>query len=227
MLIGAMNDAGEFERLATNVLRIANPLYQSIVHTGVNTAGQTIVDPLDGISICEISDGKRYAIACEHTITARSNLAEKWLDPIKGDLVKAIGKLKSFKQENPESLLRVVLTSKNPPSSDLVQKAHSEATRNLVELDIWSSDRLSTVLDVDPNGQFIRSKFFGTHQTRLSRDLAVEISKRQLARYAPLVSSNQLVKRDVRTACPALDAMSSPVVFLNGNSGSGKSAFCH
>ncbi len=227
MLIGAMTDAGEFERLATSVLKIADPLYERIVHTGVNTLGQTIVDPLDGISICRDEKGLGYAIACEHTITARSNISGKWLDPDEGDLITAVGKLKSYKAKNPDVALRLVLTSKHIPPSDLIQNAHSEAAKHSVELDVWSNDRLSTVLDVHPDGQFIRSKFFGTAQTRLSRDLAEEISQWQLSRHAPLASSNQLIVRDILTACPALETLSSSVVFLNGSSGAGKSAFCH
>lgn len=227
MLIGAMTDAGKFERLATSVLRIADPVYEKIVHTGVNTSGQTIVDPLDGISICKDTDGLGYAIACEHTITARPSLSKKWLDPNEGDLIKAVDKLKSYKEKNPDVALRLVLTSKHTPPSDLLQDAHSEAAKHSVELDVWSNDRLSAILDVHPDGQFIRSKFFGTVQTRLSCDLAVEISRRQLSRYAPLVPSEQLIVRDVLSACPDLETMTSPVIFLNGSSGSGKSAFCH
>jgi len=227
MLIGAMKDAGEFERLATSVLRIAEPLYKGINHTGVNTLGQTIVDPLDGISICKDEVGTGYAIACEHTITARSSISGKWLDPDEGDLIKAVGKLKSYKAKNPDVTLRLVLTSKHIPPSDVIQNAHSEAAKHSVELDVWSNDRLSNVLDVHPDGQFIRSKFFGTAQIRLSRDLAEEISQRQFSRYAPLASRDQLVIRDVLAACPALETISSSVVFLNGTSGAGKSAFCH
>lgn len=226
-LIGSMTDAGEFERLATSVLRIAEPLYKGINHTGVNTSGQTIVEPLDGISICKDEKGIGYAIACEHTITARSSISGKWLDPDKGDLIKAVGELKSYKSKNPDIALRLVLTSKHTPPSDVIQIAHVEAAKHSVELDIWSNDRLSHVLDVHPDGQFIRSKFFRTAQIRLSRDLAEEISQRQLSRHAPLVSGDQLIVRDVLMACPALETISSSVVFLNGTSGAGKSAFCH
>ncbi|WP_133117422.1 hypothetical protein [Paramylibacter kogurei] len=222
-----MTDAGEFERLATSVLRIADPLYEQIVHTGVNTSGQTIVDPLDGISICQDATGISYAIACEHTITARPSLSDKWLDPTDGDLIKAIRVLKSFKEKNPSFSLRVVLTSKIIPPSKVVQDAKSEAAKHSVELDVWSNDRLSNVLDVHEDGQSIRSKFFGTDQTRLSRDLADEISQWQLSRHAPLTQRDQLIVRDVRAACPSLETISSSVVYLNGSSGAGKSAFCH
>ncbi len=225
--IAAITDAGEFERLATSTLRAADPLYRGIVHTGVNPTGQTITDSLDGISIHKALDGQCYAIACEHTITARANLKEKWLDPENGDLIKAVNKLILFRNSNPEHILRLVLTSKNTPPSDLVQDAHSKAARDSVELDIWSNDRLANALDINPDGQYIRSKFFGRPQTRLSRDLAVEISQTHLTRHGPLVSNDQLILRETQAACPAFETISSPVVFLNGSSGSGKSVFCH
>lgn len=70
-LIGAMTDACEFERLATSVLRVAEPMYKGINQAGVNTSGQTITEPLDGISDCKDEEGTGYAITCEHRITAR------------------------------------------------------------------------------------------------------------------------------------------------------------
>lgn len=225
--LAAMTDAGEFERLATSTLRVADPLYKGIIHTGVNPIGQTITDPLDGISICKSLDGQFYAIACEHTITSRAKLREKWLNPSDGDLIKAVGKLTSFREFNPEHNLRIVLTSKNTPPCDLVQDAHSKAARAKVELEIWSNDKLANFLDINPDGQYIRSKFFGSPQTRLSRDLAIEISQTHLIRHAPLIPSDQLIFREIQSACPAIETISSPVVFLSGSSGSGKSAFCH
>jgi hypothetical protein len=224
--IAAITDAGEFERMATSVLRVADPLYRDIVHTGVNAAGQTIVDPLDGISICVDLLGNKYAIAAEHTITAKAKIFDKWLNDIDGDLIKAIKKLKAFHKENPAHKLRVVLTSKVTPSSDLVTSAHSIAGYHSVELDIWSNDKLANTLDISPDGQAIRNKFFGTSQTRLSRDLAAEISRKQVSRYAPPVPESLLVSRSITSACPTLDSVDSPLVFLTGGSGAGKSALC-
>ena len=227
LLIKEMKNAGEFERLATSILRVADPLYRGIVHTGVNPSGQTITDPLDGISICGTLNGPRFAVAFEHTISARVNLRDKWLNSNSGDLIKAIDKLKSFRDTNPDYEIKVVLTSSNTPSSGLVEDALSKAASDSIDLDIWSNDRLANILDVYPDGQYIRSKFFGRPQTTLSRDLAVEISRTQLKRFAPFDPTDQLILREVHTACPALESISSPVVFLSASSGSGKSVFCH
>ncbi|MEP3295794.1 MAG: hypothetical protein ABJO27_04810 [Pseudoruegeria sp.] len=221
-----MTDAGEFERLATSVLRIAKPLYREIAHTGVNTSGQTIVDPLDGVSVCTDLAGQKYAIAVEHTITAKNGLSGKWLHESKGDLIKAVEELNAFCKKNPIYKPKVVLTSKLEVGSELYLSAHTLADSYSVELDIWPNDRLAEILDVYPDGQAIRQKFFGTLQTRLSNDLAAEISKKQVSRYAPPVPKSQLVRRNIASACPALDIVGSPIVFLSGESGSGKSALC-
>ena len=49
-VLASITDTGLFERLATAVLREANPLYESLIHTGVNAGGQTIKGPLDGVA---------------------------------------------------------------------------------------------------------------------------------------------------------------------------------
>ena len=47
--LASITDEGLFERLATTILREANPLYESFVQTGVNVEGKTVNAPLDGI----------------------------------------------------------------------------------------------------------------------------------------------------------------------------------
>ena len=48
--IASISDPALFEQLATAVLRVADPLYKNLIHTGVNTDGKTIKGPLDGIA---------------------------------------------------------------------------------------------------------------------------------------------------------------------------------
>lgn len=47
--LAAMTDQGAFERLATAILREANPVYRLLTHQGVNARGKTVKSPLDGI----------------------------------------------------------------------------------------------------------------------------------------------------------------------------------
>ncbi|MGD0867043.1 MAG: hypothetical protein ABSA49_15965, partial [Rhizomicrobium sp.] len=44
-----ITDEGDFERLATAVLREAKPECRSLIHSGVNSEGKTVQGPLDGI----------------------------------------------------------------------------------------------------------------------------------------------------------------------------------
>lgn len=81
--LAALNDQGVFERLATAILREANPLYHWLVHTGVNADGKTVKSPLDGICFVQGADPP-HMIAVHHTIAARKDLGQKWLhDPSK------------------------------------------------------------------------------------------------------------------------------------------------
>jgi len=54
--LAAINDEGLFERLATAILREANPTYGSLAHPGVNVKGKTVKSPLDGICFVEGAD---------------------------------------------------------------------------------------------------------------------------------------------------------------------------
>lgn len=65
-----------FERLASAVLRRANPLYQGLIHTGMNTDGQTVKSPLDGI--CPVPGSHPPHFIIFH-YTTDERLERKWL----------------------------------------------------------------------------------------------------------------------------------------------------
>lgn len=90
-----MSDPGEFETLATAILRRADPLYETAIQTGINTEGKPINDPVDGLTCVEEGESPHY-VFFEHTTTKRSDLESKWLDDpdpdsddSPGDLIKA------------------------------------------------------------------------------------------------------------------------------------------
>jgi hypothetical protein len=80
--LAAITDAAQFERIATSVLRAANPqLYANLSHQGVNTDGKTVKAPLDNVGWVNADDGAML-VAAAHTTAARSDLEGKWLhDP--------------------------------------------------------------------------------------------------------------------------------------------------
>ena len=77
--LASITDAGLFERLASDVLRFADPdIYKSISHQGMNTQGKTIKAPLDNVGWCRVN-GEDKVVAVAHTTTSRNDLDNKWL----------------------------------------------------------------------------------------------------------------------------------------------------
>jgi hypothetical protein len=80
--IAGSTDEAMFERLATAVLRAAEPVYRNLLHPGVNADGKTVMSPLDGIHFVP---GAHPAHSVHHTITGIDGLEGKWLhDPKAG-----------------------------------------------------------------------------------------------------------------------------------------------
>ena len=221
-LLTSITDTGQFERVATRVLRAMVPLYFSVVQSGVNVRGQSIKDPVDGICFSTDNFGIRYAVAVEHTITRREGLERKWLSEKDGDVVKAARRLEKWADYR----RKIVLTCSSTVSSDLVDKIEQYGSERGLEIDIWDNSRLSQALDTNPDGQYIRSQAFGVPQTRLSKELALEISDRQLAEQQTYVKIGDLVERDFDVALPDLINAAGPLTYIVGRSGLGKTSVC-
>lgn len=73
-----MTDPGQFEILATRVLRAIDSDCEAVAHAGVNAQGKTIPNPIDGFCLVPGSDPPRYIMAA-FTLAAASGLIEKWL----------------------------------------------------------------------------------------------------------------------------------------------------
>src|SRR6266568_3230765 len=74
----SMTDAGQFEILATRVLREIDPDCKMVAHSGVNAQGKTIPNPIDGFCLVPGSDPPRYAMTA-FTLTSPDGLIGKWL----------------------------------------------------------------------------------------------------------------------------------------------------
>jgi hypothetical protein len=68
--LAEITDQAAFERLATAVLREAEPEYASLLHPGVNVNGKTVKAPVDGIGFVA-SANPPHMIAVHHDIPAR------------------------------------------------------------------------------------------------------------------------------------------------------------
>ncbi len=226
-----ITDAGLFERLASDVLRFADPdIYKSISHQGMNPKGKTIKAPLDNVGWC-LADGEDKVVAVAHTTTSRNDLDVKWLRDLDtvtprktggkptgsdGDLVKAIKELDKIRQENPNLKARLALMCNSDEPQDIRIKAQQLASQHNIELEIWSNSRISSFLDINPNGQTIRYKYFGVLPTVLSYEELLRIGN--LSTVHLNFNTELFVERD--------DIKFQNLNLVIGTSGSGKTTLC-
>lgn len=236
--LAAITDEGLFERLATAILREADPTYGSLAHPGVNVAGKTVKSPLDGICFVRGADPP-HMIAVHHTITTRNDLAKKWLhDPSKvkprkgsqpiapaGDLIKTGEVVKEERLRMPNLRVTLVLTTNQEPDEALVRNVEAAARDAGMQVDLWSRSRLSHFLDNHPTGQWIRRSFLGIEQEQLSAELLHELSKKSLEIHRPPGNPNAWVPRSLDAILTT--SLYRDVTFLVAGSGLGKSVACY
>ena len=231
----AITDAGLFERLATAVLREAEPHCDSLVQTGVNAAGKTVSAPLDGIGFVPGADPP-HMIAVHHTTTARRELRAKWLnEPGErkgphgstkvGDLIKTGDRVASVREESPDLRATLILTTNKEPDDQLVTDVNLEGNRLGLEVRLWHRSRISHFLDSRPAGQWIRRQFLGVEQELLSSDLLHELSGRSLERQVPPGAPETWVDRELDRELQSITH--NGVTFLVADSGLGKSVACY
>lgn len=225
-----ITDAGLFERLASDVLRFAEPeIYKSISHQGMNPQGKTIKAPLDNVGWSYVN-GDNRVVAVAHTTTSRNDLDTKWLRDLDnvtprrgskptgsdGDLVKAIKELVKIRQDNPELKARLALMCNSEEPQTIRIQAHQLASKHNIELEIWSNSRIASFLDIDPNGQTIRHKYFDVLPTVLSYE--------ELLRIGSLSTLHLDFKQELFIERDDIKFQSLNLVI--GTSGSGKTTIC-
>ena len=238
--LAALTDEGHFERLATAILREANPLYRSLVHAGVNTAGKTVKAPLDGI--CFVQGARPpHLIAVHHTITDRAGLEKKWLhDPATvkkrrkssraaltpaGDLLKTSEVVARERERTPSLQATLVLTTNQEPPEDLIRSLDLAARQCAIEIDMWSQSRLSHFLDNEPTGQWLRHQYLGLTQELLSIELLRDLTEKNLRIHRPHDDPGVWVDRELDYKIE--QSKQRVLTFLIAGSGSGKSVACH
>ncbi len=236
--LAAITDAGLFERLATAILREANPTYRSLIHTGVNIEGKTVKSPLDGICFVQGADPP-HMIAVHHTSTSRDDLEKKWLhDPSKvrsregqrptapaGDLIKTAELVTEERTRTPNLQATLVLTTNQEPSEALVRDVEAAGRDRGLKIDLWSRSILSHFLDNQPTGQWIRHLFLHIDQELLSIELLHELSKKSLDIHLPLDNKKAWIPRQLDATLKT--SLRRDVTFLLAGSGQGKSVACY
>lgn len=238
--MAAMTDAGEFEKLATAVLRIGDPIYRSVGHTGVNADGKTIKAPVDNVGFVR-GAVPPHMVTAHHTISARTGLEVKWLhDPATvvtrnakgvptapaGDLLKTANVVRKLREEIPDLQATLALTCSSEPPLDVTNNTVAEGHRLGISVDIWPAARIAGILDDDPDGQWIRFKFLGVKPRRVSLDLLKSLSIEELNKHATADDQALRVGRSLDDALTAA-VETRPMTFLVAASGTGKTVSCH
>ena len=236
--LAEITDEGLFEDLATAVLREADPQYRLLAHLGVNLDGKTIRGPVDGFGFVRGADPP-HMIAAHHTTSSNAKLKSKWLhDPSKdkqdqqrktttppGDLVKTAQLFAEHRQRIPDLQATLILTTNKEPSASLISEVTAAGNTAGLEVVIWSGSLIAHFLDFEAKGQWIRSKFLGISQERLSNELLRDLSKRSLQNSRLFDSSTLWIDRQLDQALE--DTAGRDLIFVAGESGFGKSVACH
>ena len=237
--ISNISDSGQFEDLATDVLRWSNEKYESVIQTGINIEGKPIKDPVDGLGQVPNVEPPHY-VFLEYTTYQKSGLENKWLanpdpetDQPRGDLIKAGDQAKELREEIPHAEFTAVLVSNRRLDSDLVRTVWSTANDLDISVDVWDVHRLADFLQTDPDGQYIRKKHFGIEEERLSEPLLLELSGKSHRFYREefhIPIDEAKVERPELTTilgCAHGSGTSSYFMPIVGNSGFGKTVTCY
>lgn len=226
----SMTSAGEFEKLATAVLRRARPEYLGLIHTGRNPEGKTVRSPVDGVYLVPGSDPPHFVLV-QHATVKRNALRKKWLSKKtpEGDVVKALHLAEEERRKNPETQVTLVLTCNRIPPEDLVRDVGRACSAGRIKHDIWDLSLLQDFLDINADGQWIRKEHLKIEQERLSVDLLHCLSERSCAEYTArgLFGSKEeeWVPRSLDSELwrAVFQGPSGSVAFLVADSGLGKS----
>ncbi len=238
-LLASITDEGVFERLATAVLRKADPLYARVSHPGVNAEGKTVKSPVDGIAFVP-GAVPPHMIVIHHTITMGKDLDGKWLhDPTQvkvrakgkkptepaGDVVKTAAIVADERTRTPDLRATLVLTSNQDPGQEIVRDVQAAGAAVGLAIDIWSRSRIADFLDNDPDGQWLRRQYLGIKEERVSESLLRKLSAMSLEAMAPPDDPAAWVERELDRVLASGDDQRA--MFLIADSGSGKSVACY
>ena len=237
--LASITDEGLFERVATTILREANPLYESLVQTGVNVDGKTVKAPLDGI--CFVPGARPpHLIAVHHTTAARNALKRKWLhDPDaatpsdkskksstpSGDFIKTAKIVAEKRKEIPGLRSTLVLTTNQEPSEEVISEVEIAGHAHDIEIDLWSRSRLAHFLDNYPVGHWIRRQFLQIEQELLSPELLHELSLESLKINHPPDDAKAWIPRALDETLAS--SFHRDVTFVVAGTGQGKSVACY
>lgn len=236
--IEKITDPALFEQLVTELLIAYDKRYLCLNNMGINVQGKTIKAPIDVSGVVQENDISHF-LYIENTITDLKSLKNKWLNenetdnnPL-GDLIKAINKVNSDKKDFPNDKFTIYLACNRRKDDAIDKEVRKKAQAENVQVEIYWQEFWVQILDNNPDGQYIRNKYFGIAQERLSMDLLNNICENSLYYYG-LSQSNSIEKleksverEEFSTILDSFLECSNVLTILGGISGSGKSNICY
>ena len=240
--IEGITDAGEFEILATRVLRITDDDCRLLEHMGVNAAGKTIKNPIDCFCRVPGTDPPRFVMAAFTTEKVES-LDHKWLFDHSavhntkkvsaaddGDLIKVSRRAEGLRKDQPGATFVLHLCTNKQPDVQLMTKVLNKGRELGLEVRFITRSRLRDILDVNPDGQWLRKEHLGIQAERLSSPLFRELSAKSLQQYGReflITPPEDFITTSSERALAASFAPSQSIYVVTGASGSGKSVSCY
>jgi hypothetical protein len=236
--LAQITDQGLFERLATAVLRQAEPsLYGNLSHPGMTPTGKTRRSPVDGIAFV-LGAHPPHMVVAHHASGKNENLRKKWLnDPARvkkrglkatapaGDIIKTISIANEERKRTANLIVTLALTTNQEPTEDLIRDAQAHGKSHEITIDPWSGSRIAHHLDNTPEGQWLRYQYLGISQQQLSAPLLAHISRQSLLAFPLMESADAFVERQLDRVLSKQSPR--PLALVIGESGFGKTIACY
>ncbi len=237
-----ITDSGDFEVLATRVLRIEDEDCRVIEHMGVNAVGKTIPNPIDGFCLVPNSDPPRFVMTA-YTTEKLESLERKWLfdhsiaprakkstSADDGDLIKAARRAESLRQDHPKAKFIIHLCTNRQPDDAVMAKVYHQARKLGLEARLLARSRLRDCLDTKPEGQWLRKEHLGIQAELLSLPLLLDLSKKSLQEYGKeflFTPPDAFVSTASQTTLQHSVSWPRTTSVVTGMSGTGKSVACY
>jgi hypothetical protein len=236
--IEKLSDPSAFESLAIAAVRHLVPELRLIAHHGINVEGKPI--PGDHDARVQYTDraNRVWHGLVEVTSFSLKDLPKKWLrqeglrlnetDGEAGDLVKCARTAAAIRRTSPRDGVQIVLVTNREPNATFLNRAYAYARRRKLSLKVITRSTLANFLDNDKDGQYIRQRYLGVQQSRLSADLLDDLSLASINQYSTFIRDAPMrpwVERAFESELE-LALKRARVVFIAGDSGQGKSTAC-
>jgi len=220
-LVQDIPDAGKFELLTTDFLRFNYPEIKTLIHTGATTTGRTRPAPLDGFVKIPRSDPVHY-VMIQHTTINLNRLKEKWIE----DLEKS--HIESLKIQDEDAIFTLYLTSNKIVDLDTCRDVYQRARELNIEVILLENTNITFFLDNDENGQWLRKKYFGIDDEKLSKKRFNSMCLESLEKYKHNVieyDTELFIEREIEEVLKRnMKTHRKSIILLLGESGYGKSS---